>query len=83
MRLVTLTLLFGMTWMTGFLLYSETLVVAFIFTIASGLQGVAILFTCCLSNKDIRKALKKNLQHFTNYLVGLRYLYIKILILFE
>lgn len=69
MRLVTLTLLFGMTWMTGFLLYSEILVVAYIFTIASGLQGVAIFFTCCLSNEEIRKALKKNLQSFNNYLV--------------
>jgi len=56
MRVISLTFLLGLTWITGFLLYSESVAVAYIFTIANGLQGVVIFIDRCVLNKKIRNA---------------------------
>ncbi len=56
MRVLSLTFLLGLTWITGFLLYSESIAMAYIFTIANGLQGVVIFIDCCVLNKKIRHA---------------------------
>ena len=39
---LSLTCLLGISWLSGFLLYAETIVFAYIFTITNGLQ------VCCL-----------------------------------
>ena len=68
-RVVTLTFLLGVTWMTGFLFFSESIVFAFVFTIANGLQGVVIFIDRCLLNRKIRTSVTANLKRFPTYLV--------------
>jgi len=72
---ISLTCLLGLTWLTGFLLYSETTALAFIFTIANGLQGVFIFVDRCLLNVKIRTALLDGLKRFHCRLVILRSLF--------
>jgi len=53
---ISLTFLLGLTWITGFLLYSEYIAMAYIFTIVNGLQGVVIFIDRCIINEKIRNA---------------------------
>jgi len=68
-RVLSLTFLLGLTWITGFLLLTDLLVFAFIFTIANGLQGVVILIDRCILNSKIRNAIAEHFNHFSIYLV--------------
>jgi len=62
-----LTFLLGITWVFGFLLFSDLIVFAFIFTIANGLQGVVIFIERCILNKKIRNEIIANLKRFPTY----------------
>jgi len=49
--LLFLTFLIGLTWIFGFLLYSQS-IVTLIFTICNDLQGFVIFIERCTSEKD-------------------------------
>lgn len=51
---LSLTCLLGLSWLLGFLMYAETIVFAYMFTIVNGLQGVAIFLFRCLLNDEVR-----------------------------
>jgi hypothetical protein len=55
---LSLTGLLGISWLTGYFMYVESDVFAYIFTISNGLQGVVILLFRCLLNNSVRAAIK-------------------------
>lgn len=69
-RVASLTCLLGLTWIIGFLLYTESEAVAYIFTILNGLQGVFIFTDRCLLNAKIRKASIDGIKGFKSYVVS-------------
>ena len=69
-RVASLTCLLGLTWITGFLLYTESEAVAYIFTIINGLQGVFIFTDRCLLNTKIRNGSIDGIKSFKSYVVG-------------
>lgn len=68
-RVLSLTFLLGLTWITGFLLVTDLIVFAFAFTIANGLQGVVIFIDRCIINRKIRNAIAANVKRLPAYLV--------------
>lgn len=67
---LSLTCLLGISWLSGFLLYTETLVFAYIFTITNGLQGVTIMLFRCILNDEVRNAIKERWRRHRDNRMG-------------